>query len=119
MNAIVPVDYGHTVRLDRGSCKCLTEKRRAAIYILRALAQTSRMKIVYRLMSHERSVGELVALTSLHQATVSQHLARLRQEGLVSARRDGREIFYTIADLRVKPILQAIWGLKVVDSAWE
>jgi ArsR family transcriptional regulator, virulence genes transcriptional regulator len=117
MNAIAPVAFGQPAAFERRNCKCRAEKRRAAIHISSALAQTSRMKIVCRLMAHERSVGELVSLTVLHQATVSQHLGRLRQEGPVSGRRDGRSTFYSIADLRVRPTLQAVWELRVAGFA--
>ncbi len=67
-------------------------------------------------MAGERSVGELAALASLHHSTVSQHLTRLRQEGLVSSRRDGNANLYSIADRRVKPILLAIWEVKVAST---
>lgn len=116
MNAIIAVASGQPDAFTGLNCKCLPEKRRIAVHILRALAQNSRMKIVCLLIAQERSVNELLALTSLYQATVSQHLARLRQEGLVRARRDGRAIFYSVADLRLKPIIHAVLGIRVADS---
>ena len=101
----------------RRACKRLVEERGAAIHFLKVLAQDSRVKIVCHLMVRERSVGELAALASLHQSTVSQHLARLRTEGLVSSRRDGNAILYSIADERVRSVLLAVWDVKAADAA--
>jgi ArsR family transcriptional regulator, virulence genes transcriptional regulator len=94
------------------SCKCLVAERSAAIHFLRVLAQDTRVKLVCTLMTGERSVGELAALASLHQSTVSQHLARLRREGVVSSRREGNAILYSIADQRVRGILLTVFEVK-------
>ena len=99
------------------SCRCFVEERGAAIHFLKVLAQDTRVKIVCSLMARERSVGELATLASLHQSTVSQHLARLRQEGVVSSRRDGNAILYSIADQRVRSILLAVWEVKAAGAA--
>ena len=116
--AAAPVAVGEAAGFERRNCKCLVGERGAAVHVLKVLAQDARVKIVCRLMAGERSVGELAALASLHQSTVSQHLARLRQEGLVSSRRDGAAIRYRIADRRVKHVLRAVWELKVARLAW-
>jgi DNA-binding transcriptional ArsR family regulator len=109
---------GQAGEFERWNCKCLVGERGAAIHVLKVLAQDTRVKIVCRLMAGERSVSELAAVTSLHQSRVSQNLARLRQEGLVSSRRDGNAILYTIADHRVNSILRAVWELNVAGIAW-
>ena len=98
------------------SCKCLVEERAAAIRFLKVLAQHSRVKIVCHLMAREMSVGELAGLASLHQSTISQHLARLRAEGLVISRRDGNAILYRIADERVRSVLRAAWEVQSVGA---
>lgn len=54
--------------------------------------------ILCHLGSGEKSVGALEALLGIRQAAVSQMLARLREEGLVSTRRDGKTIFYSLAN---------------------
>ncbi len=97
-------------------CKCLVEDRCAAVHFLKVLAQDSRVRIVCSLMARERSVTELAALVALHQSTVSQHLARLRHEGLVNSRRDGNVILYSIADQRVRSVLLAVSEVKT-DAA--
>ena len=64
--------------------------------------------ILCHLVRGEKSVSELEALIGQRQAAVSQQLARLRLEGLVSTRRDGKAIYYTIRDPRVFALLSSL-----------
>ena len=75
---------------------------------LRALSNPSRLQILFSLKDGEKTVGSLCADLSLTQAYVSQQLARLRSEELVTARRDGRRVFYAIVDRRILPVLDVI-----------
>jgi DNA-binding transcriptional ArsR family regulator len=68
------------------------EHAREASELLKALAHEGRLMILCDLLRGEKSVGELEALLSRRQSTVSQQLARLRLEGLVSTRRDGQTV---------------------------
>jgi ArsR family transcriptional regulator len=68
----------------------MAPRAREASEFLKALAHESRLMILCDLLHGEKSVGELEALLARRQSTVSQQLARLRLEGLVSARRDGK-----------------------------
>lgn len=72
-----------------------------AANFLKALAHEGRLMILCHLSSGPKSVTELEMLLSSRQAAVSQQLARLRLEGLVSARRDGKAIFYSLQDPKV------------------
>jgi len=69
----------------------------AASY-LKALAHEGRLMILCHLIDGEKSVTELEGLLASRQAAVSQQLARLRLEGLVKARRDGKTIYYSLSD---------------------
>ncbi len=71
--------------------------RRASDF-LKALAHETRLLLLCLLSEQERSVTELENLLSLRQPTVSQQLARLRLDGLVTTRRDGKTIYYRIND---------------------
>ncbi|EIE49484.1 ArsR family transcriptional regulator [Citreicella sp. 357] len=71
---------------------------RDAAGFLKTLAHEGRLMILCHLGSGEKSVGELEILLGIRQAAVSQMLARLREEGLVSTRRDGKTIFYSLAN---------------------
>lgn len=68
---------------------------------LKALAHEGRLMILCHLSSGPKSVTELETLLASRQAAVSQQLARLRLEGLVSARRDGKAIYYSLQDPKV------------------
>lgn len=69
-----------------------------AAKLLRALANERRLMILCQLADGERSVGELQPRVGLSQSALSQHLAVLRQEGVVATRRDGQTIWYRIED---------------------
>ncbi|HYA74467.1 MAG TPA: metalloregulator ArsR/SmtB family transcription factor [Roseiarcus sp.] len=87
----------------------MVENAREASEFLKALAQESRLLILCTLAGGEKSVGELEQFLSQRQSTVSQQLARLRLEGLVTTRRDGKTIFYSLASDKVRTILDAVY----------
>lgn len=76
---------------------------------LKALAHESRLLILCLLTEGEKTVGELEELIARRQSTVSQQLARLRLDGLVSARREGTTIYYRLADEKVQVVLEALY----------
>lgn len=87
----------------------LMRKARKASDFLKALAHENRLVILCLLSERERSVTELEGLLALSQATVSQQLARLRHEGLVETRRDGRAIYYSLADDMTRRFIEAVY----------
>ncbi len=84
--------------------------KRAADF-LKALGHEGRLMILCHLASGERSVTELERLLSQRQAAVSQQLARLRLERLVVSRRDGKTIYYSLADGRARQMIETIHEL--------
>ena len=82
----------------------VTQANEAANF-LKALGHDGRLTILCHLLSGQKSVTELENLLSARQAVVSQQLARLRLEGLVSARREGQAIYYSILDPKVVEVL--------------
>lgn len=80
--------------------------------LLRALSNEKRLMVMCQLADRELAVGELLPVAGLSQSALSQHLARLREDGLVDTRRDGTTIFYRIADpaaLKVIAVLAEIF----------
>lgn len=69
-----------------------------AARLLRALANERRLMILCQLTDGERSVGQLLPLVGLSQSALSQHLAVLRQEGIVDTRREAQTVWYRIAN---------------------
>ncbi len=82
-----------------------------AANMLKALSHEGRLMILCHLVTGEKSVTELEELLSARQAAVSQQLARLRLEGLVTPRREGKTIYYSLTDDRPKRILEVIYEL--------
>ncbi|GAA6208132.1 metalloregulator ArsR/SmtB family transcription factor [Cognatishimia sp. WU-CL00825] len=83
----------------------------AAAAYLKTLAHGGRLMILCHLSSGEKSVSELEALLDVRQAAVSQMLARLREDGLVATRRDGKAVFYTLADPNTAQVIGLLYQL--------
>jgi DNA-binding transcriptional ArsR family regulator len=83
----------------------------AAAELLKTLANPHRLMIVCQLVEGERSVGELAAALDLRDSTVSQHLAVLRRERLVHARRDAQTIWYSLASKPARAVLETLFRL--------
>ena len=77
--------------------------------LLKALSNRHRLLIICQLIDGEHSVGELAEFLDLRDSTVSQHLALLRKDGLVSARREAQTIFYSIASEPAREILKTLY----------
>lgn len=86
----------------------LGSAKRAGAF-LKVLAHESRLMILCFLAEGEKSVGELEELLNLRQPTVSQQLARLRTEGLVSTRREGKTIYYNLASEEARVVIGAVY----------
>lgn len=89
--------------------KNLMLKARKASDFLKAMANENRLLILCLLSERERSVTELETLLEMGQASVSQQLARLRHEGIVETRRDGRQIYYRLADPQTQRFIEAVY----------
>ena len=83
----------------------------AASNFLKALAHEGRLLILCYLSSGEKSVTELETLLGSRQAAVSQQLARLRLEGFVSARREGKAIYYSLGDPKAARMIALVYDM--------
>lgn len=79
--------------------------------LLKALAHPYRLIIICQLIEKERSVGELAALLDIRDSTVSQHLALLRKDGLVEARRDGQTVWYSIGSEPARELIATLYRI--------
>ncbi len=82
-----------------------------AAAFLKTLAHEGRLMILCHLGTGEKSVGALEELLGIRQAAVSQMLARLREEGLVSTRREGKTIYYALADENTRRMINLLYDL--------
>lgn len=76
--------------------------------LLKTLANPARLMVLCALVDREHTAGELEELVGLSQSAVSQHLARLRNDNLVSTRRDGQRIYYALCDDRARQVVQTV-----------
>lgn len=95
----------------------MAENAREACALLKGLAHEARLMILCMLMEGEKSVGELEAFLDLRQPTVSQQLARLRADHLVTTRREGKTIYYALAGNEAIQIIDVLYGLYCKDKA--
>jgi DNA-binding transcriptional ArsR family regulator len=82
-----------------------------AAELLKALANEHRLLVLCQLVTGEKSVGELEQLLGLRQPHLSQHLMRLREDGLVETRRESRQIFYRLASPEASEVLNVLYGI--------
>ncbi len=83
----------------------------AAVNLLKALSNEKRLLIVCALYKGEKSVGELEKIVGLSQSALSQHLARLRRDRVVSTRRDAQTIYYSLDDHATNKLLHCLYGI--------
>ena len=83
----------------------------AASKFLKAISHEGRLMILCHLASGEKTVTELEELLAARQSAVSQQLSRLRNEGIVTPRRDGKTIYYSLADDRSTQIMEVVYNL--------
>jgi DNA-binding transcriptional ArsR family regulator len=83
----------------------------AASGLLKSLGNAQRLRILCLLAGGERNVGELNDLLDLSQSALSQHLARLREDGLVATRREAQTIFYRLASGPAKRLIKTLHGI--------
>jgi len=93
------------------SIDAMMDSAKEATDFLKALAHEGRLMILCRLVEGECSVAEFETMLSARQAAVSQQLTRLRLEGLVKTRRDGKTMYYSIADERVGDMVGHIYTM--------
>lgn len=80
----------------------------AAENVLKAIGHRHRLMILCQLVDGERPVGELARLVKVRASTMSQHLALLRRDGLVTTRREGQVIYYALASGPAQILLEAL-----------
>lgn len=79
--------------------------------MLKAMSNSHRLLILCELHNGERSVSALEAVVPLSQSALSQHLAKLREYGVVSTRREAQTIYYSLADPRVASLIGTLYAL--------
>lgn len=82
-----------------------------AVNLLKAMSNESRLLVICALYKEEKCVGELEGLVGLSQSALSQHLARLRRDGLVTTRRDAQTIYYSLKNEATRQVLKCLYDI--------
>lgn len=90
-----------------------------AARLLSALGQTKRLMVLCRLVDREMSVGALAEAVGLGQSALSQHLARLRDLGIVATRREAQTIYYRLASENARQLIGLLYDLYCSPEAAE
>jgi ArsR family transcriptional regulator, virulence genes transcriptional regulator len=97
--------------LDMMNIQKMQVSARNASDLLKALGNEHRLMILCQLADGEKSVGELVTLIGIAQSPLSQHLARLRRDGLVDTRREAQTIFYSVASAEARQLIGLLYEM--------
>ena len=97
----------------------LQPRAREASGLLKTLGNEHRLMILCTLLEGERSVGDLVEKIGLSQSALSQHLARLRRDGLVRTRRSSQTIYYRVSGVEAPAVLATLHSLYCRDGSGE
>ena len=89
----------------------MAENAEQAEQFLKQLANGNRLMVLCTLLEGEMSVGELNEQIPVSQSSLSQHLAKLREAGFVSTRRESQTIYYQLADPRVKKVITDLYAM--------
>lgn len=84
------------------------KKLMEATDLLKLISNPNRLAILCHLVDNEHSVGELIDLVGLSQSALSQHLAKLREHELVTTRKEGQFVYYSVASKEVKAVLKTL-----------
>ena len=87
-----------------------------ACTLLKTLGNADRLLLLCQLTQGEYCVSELAAILGIQQPTLSQQLGVLREEGLVSTRRDGKQIYYSLASKEAAAVMQVLYELFCVNT---
>jgi DNA-binding transcriptional ArsR family regulator len=79
--------------------------------VLRSLGNPDRLMLLCQLSQEELCVGDLEVLLDIRQPSLSQQLGVLRREGLVSSRKEGKRVYYQVADPKILSLLQTLYEL--------
>jgi ArsR family transcriptional regulator, virulence genes transcriptional regulator len=107
--AVVPLEATEPSPAMSGALADLEPKAENVAVLLSAMANSKRLLILCALMHGERQAGDLASIVGLTFSAASQHLARMRLQGLVATRRDGQAIHYRLESDEVRAVLETLY----------
>ncbi len=102
---------------DAFDAKQMTESATRASALMKTLGHKDRLMILCQLADGEKSVGQIAGLLEISQSPLSQHLSRMRNEGLVNTRREAQTIFYSLKSGEASRIIEVLYELYCAPQA--
>ena len=102
-----------TDNFDLNAMKKAAEKASA---LMKTLGHQGRLMILCQLATGEKSVGELSRLLDIAQSPLSQHLSRMRSEGLVTPRRNAQTVYYSLNSDEAGTIIECVYNLYCANN---
>jgi DNA-binding transcriptional ArsR family regulator len=102
---------GHAEAMNAERIRRIEDNARRASILLKAMSNQNRLMILCQLVPGEKCVGELEKVIPLSQSALSQHLARLRRDGLVQTRRAAQTIYYSLAGEDASAVIETLYEL--------
>ena len=95
----------------------MQENASRASDLMKLLSHPHRLMILCKLNEGESSVGELAEKIGINQSPLSQHLARMRHEGVVEARREAQTVYYSLAGEEIRAVISLLYDLYCKPAA--
>ena len=112
---VIPANQTSRIGTDLQSAD-MAERAGEVAALLKTLAHPARLMLVCSLVEGEYAVGALEAKLDLHQPHLSQHLTVLRDAGIVSTRREGKQIFYRLTEEKAAQLVAALYSIFCKDN---
>ena len=91
--------------------RAMASAAQKASELMKTLGHKDRLMVLCHLSTGEKSVGELARLLDIPQSPLSQHLARMRSEGLVETRRESQTVYYRLAEGDARKVIKSIYDI--------
>ncbi len=95
----------------RSDLKQMAAAAERASALMKTLGHADRLMILCNLAEEERAVGDLAEDLDISQSSLSQHLARMRAEGLVVTRRESQSVYYRLSDGDVREVIKSLYRI--------
>jgi DNA-binding transcriptional ArsR family regulator len=94
--------------MDKSVSKELFKRCDEVAYVMASLSHPTRLKVLCSLMNGEKTVGELTHICEISQPAMSQFLNRMKNDGMITSRKEGQKAFYNVSDKKLLKLLAAI-----------
>lgn len=104
-----------SLQADQENIKKMQQAAEQACILMKTLSHPDRLMVLCQLKEGEKSVGEIAKMVGIAQSPLSQHLSKMRLQGIVKNRRSAQSIFYSLANEEVERIIDLLYSMYCSD----